>query len=80
MQRRWAQRASQGSKGTPWGQARPTPYAAPAGRARLLPLGADGWRTPSTAPNHTFANRDGEWLFAERRLYVDWTETRTSRP
>lgn len=23
---------------------------------------------------------DGSWLFAERRLYVDWTETRPSHP
>jgi len=28
----------------------------------------------------TFVKRDGAWLFAERKLYVDWTETRTSRP
>jgi hypothetical protein len=26
----------------------------------------------------TFVKRDGAWLFAERNLYVDWTETRTS--
>jgi len=25
----------------------------------------------------TFVERDGEWLFAERRLYVDWLEERT---
>src|SRR5579863_1159647 len=24
----------------------------------------------------TFVNEDGGWLFAERRLYVDWTEER----
>ncbi len=24
----------------------------------------------------TFVKRDGEWLFAERRLYVDWLEER----
>lgn len=24
----------------------------------------------------TFAKKDGEWLFAERKLMVDWTETR----
>jgi len=24
----------------------------------------------------TFAKQDGKWLFAERRLMVDWTETR----
>ena len=28
----------------------------------------------------TFAKVDGAWLFAERNLYVDWTETRPSRP
>ena len=28
----------------------------------------------------TFVKRDGAWLFAERKLYVDWTDTRTSRP
>jgi ketosteroid isomerase-like protein len=28
----------------------------------------------------TFARLDGEWLFAERNLYVDWTETRPSHP
>jgi SnoaL-like protein len=27
-----------------------------------------------------FVKRDGAWLFAERRLIVDWTETRTSLP
>jgi ketosteroid isomerase-like protein len=26
----------------------------------------------------TFVKRDGAWLFAERKLYVDWTDTRTS--
>ena len=25
-----------------------------------------------------FVKRDGAWLFAERKLYVDWTETRTA--
>src|ERR1700738_4438716 len=25
----------------------------------------------------TFVKMDGAWLFAERRLYVDWTEERT---
>jgi hypothetical protein len=24
----------------------------------------------------TFVKKDGEWLFAERRLYVDWLEVR----
>ena len=28
----------------------------------------------------TFVKVDGEWLFAERNLYVDWTETRPSHP
>jgi hypothetical protein len=28
----------------------------------------------------TFAKSDGRWLFAERNLYVDWTETRESLP
>src|SRR5713101_8332805 len=27
----------------------------------------------------TLVKRDGAWLFAERRLYVDWTETRPSQ-
>ena len=28
----------------------------------------------------TFAKVDGEWLFAERNLYLDWSETRASHP
>ncbi len=28
----------------------------------------------------TFVRVDGDWRFAERNLYVDWTETRPSRP
>jgi hypothetical protein len=28
----------------------------------------------------TFVKLDGTWLFAERNLYVDWTETRASHP
>jgi ketosteroid isomerase-like protein len=28
----------------------------------------------------TFVKRDGSWLFAERELFVDWTETRASQP
>jgi ketosteroid isomerase-like protein len=28
----------------------------------------------------TFIKRDGAWRFAERNLYVDWTETRPSHP
>jgi hypothetical protein len=39
---------------------------------------ADGERTLMTAAlryRDTFAKDDGTWRFAERRLYVDWTET-----
>jgi hypothetical protein len=28
----------------------------------------------------TFVQQDGVWLFAERNLYVDWIETRSSHP
>ena len=28
----------------------------------------------------TLVKADGAWLFAERNLYVDWTETRPSQP
>jgi ketosteroid isomerase-like protein len=28
----------------------------------------------------TFLKVNGDWLFAERNLYVDWTETRPSHP
>lgn len=28
----------------------------------------------------TFVKLDDAWLFAERKLYVDWTETRAARP
>ena len=28
----------------------------------------------------TFVKVDGAWLFAERKLYVDWAETRSSHP
>jgi hypothetical protein len=41
---------------------------------------ADGERTLMIAAlryRDTFAKDDGTWRFAERRLYVDWTETRT---
>jgi hypothetical protein len=41
---------------------------------------ADGERTLMIAAlryRDTFVRRGGEWRFAERRLYVDWTETRT---
>jgi hypothetical protein len=28
----------------------------------------------------TFVKVDGAWLFAKRNLYVDWIETKPSRP
>jgi len=28
----------------------------------------------------TFVEQDGVWLFAERRLMVNWTDTRSSVP
>ena len=28
----------------------------------------------------SFVKIGGAWLFAERELYVDWTETRQSQP
>jgi hypothetical protein len=28
----------------------------------------------------TFVKVDSSWRFAERKLYVDWTETRPSHP
>ena len=28
----------------------------------------------------TFVKSDGSWLFTERKLYVDWTDTRPSIP
>jgi hypothetical protein len=43
----------------------------------------DGERTLMVAflrYHDTFIKQGGGWLFAERRLYVDWTETRASRP
>jgi hypothetical protein len=41
----------------------------------------DGERTLMVAflrYHDTFVKADGTWLFAERKLYVDWTETRPS--
>lgn len=41
---------------------------------------AEGRRTLMIAAlryRDTFSKDDGSWRFAERRLYVDWTETRT---
>jgi SnoaL-like protein len=43
----------------------------------------DGERTLMVAHlryHDTFAKVSGTWLFAERNLYVDWTETRPSHP
>ena len=28
----------------------------------------------------TFVKHDGTWLFAERKLVIDWTDTRPSQP
>jgi hypothetical protein len=28
----------------------------------------------------TFVKRDGDWRFAERRLLIDWSDSRPSRP
>ena len=55
----------------------------PQGKPTVLPI-----TSPSTAIKRrlmiatlryldTFAKVDGAWLFAERRLYVDWMEERT---
>ena len=51
--------------------------------AHHLSVGADGQRTLMIAALRyldTFVKQDGAWLFAERRLMVDWTETRPSTP
>src|SRR2546421_10152466 len=44
---------------------------------------ADGERKLMVASlryHDTFVKEEGAWRFAERRLYVDWTETRTVEP
>ena len=49
--------------------------------AHHLSAGADGQRTLMIASIRyldEFVKQDGGWLFAERRLMVDWTETRPS--
>jgi hypothetical protein len=49
--------------------------------AHHLSNGRDGQRTMMIAAIRyldTFVKLDGGWLFAERRLMVDWTETRES--
>jgi len=47
--------------------------------AHHLSVGADGQRTLMIAAiryDDVFVKRQGAWLFAERRLMVDWIETR----
>ena len=49
--------------------------------AHHLSAGEDGQRTMMIASIRyldVFARQDGQWLFAERRLMVNWTETRPS--
>jgi ketosteroid isomerase-like protein len=49
--------------------------------AHHLSIGKDGQRTMMIAAIRyldTFVKHDDSWLFAERRLMVDWTETRPS--
>src|ERR1700736_4083680 len=49
--------------------------------AHHLTVGEDGQRTMMIASIRyldEFVKQDGEWLFAERRLMVNWTETRPS--
>ncbi|MEY9895141.1 ketosteroid isomerase-like protein [Catenulispora sp. MAP12-49] len=51
--------------------------------AHHLTVADDGSRTLMIASIRyldAFVKRDGDWLFAERRLMVDWTETRPSTP
>jgi uncharacterized protein (TIGR02246 family) len=51
--------------------------------AHHLSIGEDGQRTMMTASIRyldAFARQDGRWLFAERRLMVNWTETHPSTP
>jgi ketosteroid isomerase-like protein len=49
--------------------------------AHHLSVGADGQRTMMIASIRyldELVKQDGQWLFAERRLMVNWTETRPS--
>ena len=49
--------------------------------AHHLSVGEDGQRTMMIASIRyldEFVKQDGEWFFAERRLMVNWTETRPS--
>jgi ketosteroid isomerase-like protein len=51
--------------------------------AHHLSIGEDGQRTLMVASIRyldEFAKLDGEWFFAERRLTVNWTDTRISTP
>jgi len=51
--------------------------------AHHLTEAEDGSRTLMVASIRyldTFVRQDGEWLFAERRLMVNWTDTRPSVP
>jgi len=51
--------------------------------AHHLSVSPDGQRTMMIAAIRyldAFVKQDGAWLFAERRLMVDWTETRPSSP
>ena len=51
--------------------------------AHHVSVGEDGSRTLMIASIRYldgFVKQDGQWLFAERRLMVDWTETRPSKP
>jgi ketosteroid isomerase-like protein len=51
--------------------------------AHHISADGDGQRTIMIASIRyldEFVKRDGEWYFAERRLMVDWAETRPSHP
>jgi ketosteroid isomerase-like protein len=51
--------------------------------AHHLSIAEDGQRTMMIASIRyldEFVRQDGRWLFAERRLMVNWTETRPSTP
>ena len=51
--------------------------------AHHLSTGEDGQRTLMIASIRyldEIVKQNGDWLFAERRLMVDWTETRPSAP
>jgi hypothetical protein len=51
--------------------------------AHHLTIDEDGNRTLMIASIRyldTFVKQDGAWRFAERRLMVDWTDTRPSTP